>query len=347
MSGRRRKRVSRENKGNKHCGIVTLSPLIAVVGAVCLLFFLALLIISAVLGERGGTLVICGIFCLLGVFMVLTLNWRIDYTPAGFVYRDMLRISHRYSYSQIKRIRYSNDVILFVGRRIILIDSMAENGGKFVRIAAQYSKAKFIDDSHSKLFGGNVANPGEFIFVYILIGILPVATAAFILYQFRDISPEELETVRGQISEYYFDKQEEDSSRMRLAAEGSDREFFTWELSPGSVEYAAFLTDVQQGESFELSVIPGDADAEGAARIYRLSGSREYISLDDHNVSAKADRQTGLLLCGALLALWLLYIAVSSYIMCHGDKYPRLLRLFVKPEYIVKKQYMRTGKKRR
>lgn len=346
MSGRNGKRVDRNNKGNKQCGSVTLSPIIAVVGAVCLLFFLALLIISAATGERGGTLVICGIFCLLGFFMVLTVNWRIDYTPEGFVYRDMLRISHRYSYSQIKRIRYSNDMILFLERRIILVDSMAENGGKFVRIAAQYSKASFIDDSHSKLFGGNVANPGEFIFIYLLISLLPVALGIFIMYQFRDISTEELETVRGQISEYFFDEYREDGSRMILVAEGCEQGFYTWQITPDTAEYAAFTEDVQQGECFELSYLPGDVTGDRVARLYRLSGSWEYISLEEYNISAKTERQTGLLLCGVILGVWLLYIAVSSYIMCHGDKYPRLLRLFVRPEYIVNKQYNKHHKKR-
>ncbi len=126
-----------KNKHNrKQCGTVSLSPLIAVIGIIGLLFFTGLLIAGIVTKAEKGDLIICGLFCLPPLFMILTVNQRIDYTPQGFVYRDMLRISHHYQYSQIKKIRYSKDAWISVGHRIILIDNMADNSKKFARIAA-------------------------------------------------------------------------------------------------------------------------------------------------------------------------------------------------------------------
>ncbi|MDE7293951.1 MAG: hypothetical protein K2N72_05970, partial [Oscillospiraceae bacterium] len=99
-----------KKKIRKQCGTVTLSPLAAIIGAVGLIFFLTLFIIAVVTKAGAALTVIAGLFCLPCLLMVLTVNQRIDYTPECFVYRDMLRIRHSYSYSQIKKIRYSKDV---------------------------------------------------------------------------------------------------------------------------------------------------------------------------------------------------------------------------------------------
>ncbi|MDE6591785.1 MAG: hypothetical protein K2K57_01820 [Oscillospiraceae bacterium] len=330
-----------KKKVRKQCGNVTLSPLVAVIGAIGLIFFLTLFIIAVVTKAGAVLTVIAGLFCLPCLFMVLTVNQRIDYTPEGFVYRDMLRIRHSYSYSQIKKIRYSKDVYIFVGRRIILIDSMAENGRKFARIAAQYSpKAKFITDEHSKLFGGNVANPGEFIFVYVLMGLLILGLCGIVLYELREINTGELEAVTGHISEYYFDEADEGSRRVKIKLSGCEYGFYLWVTEPDTPAYEAFLQNVREEKEFEALYLPSDKTSEGEYRIYELScGGTLYISLDEYNSGMRNDRDTGLLLCGGLLLLWLLYVAVSSYVMCNGEKYPRLLRLFVKPEYIVNKKF--------
>ena len=74
------------------------------------------------------------------------------------------------------------DVTIHVGHRIILIDQMAGNGKKFAHIARMHAPdAEFLTPEQAKLFGGNVYNPGEFVFIFILIGLIPVAAALFLL----------------------------------------------------------------------------------------------------------------------------------------------------------------------
>ena len=104
-------------------------------GAVDFLLFFILFLIALYQSAGIPVLIGLGLFCLLGLVLILTVNQKITYTPENFTYRDMLRISHTYSYSQIKKIRCGKDVTIHVGHRIILIDQMAGNGKKFAHIA--------------------------------------------------------------------------------------------------------------------------------------------------------------------------------------------------------------------
>lgn len=97
-------------------------------GAVDFLLFFILFLIALYQSAGIPVLIGLGLFCLLGLVLILTVNQKITYTPENFTYRDMLRISHTYSYSQIKKIRCGKDVTIHVGHRIILIDQMAGNG---------------------------------------------------------------------------------------------------------------------------------------------------------------------------------------------------------------------------
>ena len=149
-------------------------------GAVDFLLFFILFLIALYQSAGIPVLIGLGLFCLLGLVLILTVNQKITYTPENFTYRDMLRISHTYSYSQIKKIRCGKDVTIHVGHRIILIDQMAGNGKKFAHIARMHAPdAEFLTPEQAKLFGGNVYNPGEFVFCFILIGLIPVAAALF------------------------------------------------------------------------------------------------------------------------------------------------------------------------
>ena len=97
---------------------------IAVIGLVCALFFGIVTVAAAISGAGMAACIVFGVFVVLGVILVLTVNQRVDYTDNDFTYRDMLRITHRYEYSQVKKIRYGENLIITVGKRLILIDEI-------------------------------------------------------------------------------------------------------------------------------------------------------------------------------------------------------------------------------
>ena len=88
---------------------------IAVIGLVCTLFSGVATVAAAISGAGIATCIVFGVFVVLGVILVLTVNQRVDYTDKDFTYRDMLRITHRYEYSQVKKIRYGENLIRNIG----------------------------------------------------------------------------------------------------------------------------------------------------------------------------------------------------------------------------------------
>lgn len=151
------------------------SRAIAVVGLVCALLFIVATLIAAISNAGVFACIVFGVFAMLGIMLIFTVNQRVDYTDNGFTYRDMLRIMHRYEYSQVKKIRYGGNLIVTVGKRLILIDENAFNIDGFAKELIQHSEnAEVISPERSKLFRGNIRNPGEFIFVDIIVVAVPV-----------------------------------------------------------------------------------------------------------------------------------------------------------------------------
>lgn len=110
--------MAKRNKHRKknpkwHYGTAGEIPIyVPFLGAVDFLLFFILFLIALYQSAGIPVLIGLGLFCLLGLVLILTVNQKITYTPENFTYRDMLRISHTYSYSQIKKIRCGKDVTI-------------------------------------------------------------------------------------------------------------------------------------------------------------------------------------------------------------------------------------------
>ena len=329
----------KRKKHHKQCGAVVMSPIVPFIGIILFIIFLILLIIS--LAYSAGKLLtsVCIFFCLISIFMILTINQRIDYTPEGFVYRDMLRISHKYSYSQVTKIRYSKDVLIYVGYRIILIDSMASNGKKFARIASQYSpNAEFITDSQVKLFNGNVSNPGEFVFVYVMFVIIPLLFLFWTQYGFREISLDELQKESTAISDYYFIDDEDENNYILIEINNSSLRFKSYYITENSENAIYFKSDVNEKKIFDIYYEKEEYSSEDEIKILQLSCNKNlYIALSLENENNRQIREEGMILSIIIFAFVTLYIIISSYIMRNAEKYPRLIKAFVRSNYIIKK----------
>lgn len=323
----------------KQCGIVTINLIVPIIGFICLIFFGTLLIISLCAKAGFGLYIVLGFFCLMSLFMILTLNQKIEYSPMGFTYRDMLRINHKYDYSQVKKIRYGKDVTIHIGYRIILIDSMADNGKKFARIAMQYSdNAKIITDSQSRLFNGNVKSPGEFVFIYVIIGLIPIAFSIFVLISSKEIEFDMLNVYSNTISDFSFDMVDDDSERIAIHFYDNENTFISWKIDKNSTEYNSFQNDIKEKKVFQVYYLNNDETSDGLIKIYQLScNEKDYVSLESINKDNCETRFSLLIVSVIIEGVWLLYVIISSYVMCNADKYPRLIKNFVKSDYIVKK----------
>lgn len=317
---------------------------VPLLGIVDFLLFFILFLIALYQSAGIPTLVGLGLFCLLGLVLILTVNQKITYTPENFTYRDMLRISHTYSYSQIKKIRCGKDVIIHVGHRIILIDQMAGNGKKFAHIARMHAPdAEFLTPEQAKLFGGNVYNPGEFIFIFILVGLMPVAAALFLLHTDRAISPEELRQETCTVTSYQFTENEDGDKRLELELPGYTAAFYTWKIQPDSKAFAQLEQEIAENTAFTVSYLPEkEKDSDTLIAVVQLeSADRVYLSMNDYNQNSIETRNEMLLFAGGMEILWLLFILTFSYVVRHADKHPKLVKLFVKQDYLVDKSNYR------
>ncbi len=317
---------------------------VPLLGIVDFLLFFILFLIALYQSAGIPTLVGLGLFCLLGLVLILTVNQKITYTPENFTYRDMLRISHTYSYSQIKKIRCGKDVIIHVGHRIILIDQMAGNGKKFAHIARMHAPdAEFLTPEQAKLFGGNVYNPGEFIFIFILVGLMPVAAALFLLHTDRAISSEELRQETCTVTSYQFTENEDGDKRLELELPGYTAAFYTWKIQPDSKAFAQLEQEIAENTAFTVSYLPEkEKDSDTLIAVVQLeSADRVYLSMNDYNQNSIETRNEMLLFAGGMEILWLLFILTFSYVVRHADKHPKLVKLFVKQDYLVDKSNYR------
>lgn len=332
--------MKNESYNKKQCGTVKMNVIVPFIGIIGLLFFGIILIVSVCSHADISSILIFGFFLLLSLMMTLTLNQKIEYTPIGFSYRDMFRITHNYDYSQIKKISYGKDSWITVGHRIILIDSMAVNGRKFVRVALQYSNnAKTKTEDHAKLFNGNIKSPGEFIFVWIFFIVGIVAFMLWGIHAFKPVKTEDLSSYTDTIASYEFDSEnDEGHKRLIIKLDSNSETFFTWELDENDSLFSDFEKEVSQKETFTLCFLKEDLKNERTG-IYMLSTKyNTYITLDMANEDNKEVRVGIIGFSVISLFIWIAYIIASVYVMSNAEKYPKAIKWFVKPSYVIKKK---------
>lgn len=89
---------------------------------------------------------------------------------------------------------------------------------------------------------------------------------------------------------------------------------------------------------FDVYFSSDDVNSDGYIKIYHLSCDNEvYISIDKINENIHETRAALLIISAVILGIWLLFITSSIYFIYNAEKYPRLAKLFVNPDYIIKK----------
>ena len=290
---------------------------IAVIGLVCTLFSGVATVAAAISGAGMATCIVFGVFAVLGVILVLTVNQRVDYTDKDFTYRDMLRITHRYEYSQVKKIRYGGNLIITVGKRLILIDENAFNIDGFAKELIQRSEnAEVISSEKSKLFRGNIRHPVEFILVDIIVMAAPVFSLVAALFATPDIMPDEITIYMGRITEYHFDKSD-NSGRFIITVSdraGEKRTFSTGFIEDNSQEYKDIEINIAKNREFEIGYIDKENDEETDIRLFSC-GNTCYVSLDDVNSVNDENRKTLFVLSGVYFVFAILNLSKKPVIV--------------------------------
>lgn len=171
-------------------------------------------------------------------------------------------------------------------------------------------------NSRSRLFNGNVESPGEFIFIWALILVYIVGIWIF----FLNTGLNKRDYVRGDLV-YEGSYRKED----RIVLTLSGGEYRAW----ASLCNLDGIHALKGGEVLSVITVKDDV-------ICINYDNKELLSLEASE-RRDADRKKSVSLAlGICAAVWLIYVAASVYVMCNAQRFPRLVRLFVKPSYLTR-----------
>ncbi|MGN1422070.1 MAG: hypothetical protein ACI4XA_01715 [Oscillospiraceae bacterium] len=172
-------------------------------------------------------------------------------------------------------------------------------------------------NARSRLFNGNVRSPGEFIFIWALIFVFIIGMGIFC------------------ISLGWHGKGSYEYRTERFVSSYRKNDVIVLETDGGEYSAWASLCDKEAmlslKEGSELSLVTAGVDLLAAE-----CGGKTLLDLSDSERKMREDIKTPLCIFGILALAWAVYVAVSVYVMCSAEKFPRLIRIFVKPEYLTR-----------
>lgn len=177
---------------------------------------------------------------------------------------------------------------------------------------------------YGRLFNENVYNQGEFIFIWALILIYILGMWLFMFRGTYEIRREDCKTVGLTVKEI----------SSEYGENGVKLRFTVWE---NDTEYEAFswyeqdsMTDIPRGGWITVLIHKDEV-------VGLTYNGTALASLEAANMH-RADMRKVSCIMPIFAAIWLVYVAVSWYVMYNAERFPRLIKVFVKPEYINKEK---------
>lgn len=182
------------------------------------------------------------------------------------------------------------------------------------------TRARLRKQEYGKLFNGNVYAQGEFVFIW---GLILALLLGLWFYIFSDTFPITDESCTDTAFVVTDLKISEDGAVFRDGSAGKK-----YKLAGGYFVIERFSAEVSEGDVLAAVMSHG--------KIVSLSkGESVYISLEEVKDLHERLRPVSYLTLG-IAGVWLLYVAVSWYVMYNAEIFPGLVKFFVKPEYINK-----------
>lgn len=182
------------------------------------------------------------------------------------------------------------------------------------------TKARLRKNEYGKLFNGNIYGQWEFVFIWGLILALLLGLWFYIFSDTFPITDESCTDTAFVVTDLKISNDKavfrDDSTDKKYKLEGGyfDIERFSNEVSDGDVLAAV----MSHGEIVSLS-----------------KGESVYLDIDNMKEMHERLRPVSYLVLG-MAGVWLLYVAASWYVMYNAERFPSLIKFFVKPEYINK-----------
>lgn len=336
--------MSKHKKKNqlKKNGVVSLSPIVLLIGIICDIVFSIFAILS-IIDKSYWTAMAFVFFILLGLHSIIAfINYRIYYEPNQFTYKNFFGVKRTYKYSEITGIKYgASDTIIYVGKKKILVDSMADGGKDFLKLVNSKT-GQSVKGVKEKLFNDNVHNSGEFIFAYSIVPIFIIGCMIFINVLGKPLKLEDLNHITTQITNYKEITNEDGDTNLELSLEGYNPTFVIYFYQEDMENFSQFKSAVSSGVDFNIyfdkSVEDFENTGSGVDMLTDIDGNT-YLSLDTTNARDREGLITVNILMSILLVAMIIFMLIAFYIMSHADRFPNAIKWFVKEDYIKHKNF--------
>lgn len=177
---------------------------------------------------------------------------------------------------------------------------------------------------YGKLFNGNIFDQGEFIFIWLLVLAYFIGMWLFMFIGNLPVNENKCENISLTVRSVNITFDDE-HRKLSFTVYENDEEYT---VSSWASDIDGFERDIHDGSS--LTVV-----FEKKEIVSIFNDEKYYLTIDDTNLQRSTPRTASYIILG-FAAVWILYIAVSWYVMYNAEKFPRLVKFFVKPSYINK-----------
>ena len=277
-------------------------------------------------------------FALLGASLIVAyFNCRIIYGENEFTYKTFFGVERTVCYKDLTAIQgKAKDVRLYSGKLVIRVDEGATNAVEFVTHAErQYKKHHdgiCIPRREKKdLFNNHVENPGEFIFIFIVMGTLLLTCTVFAGFTTVPERESEFESVTVTVDWHRV----EEASLYLYGTDGN--KYLIKEYTEVMTDADRFIELIGAHPELELSVLHNGSDDNPFYIVSRVDdgGAGEHLSFETWERNARKQHFTVagiLLICDLVMAI---VFGSMIYVGRNADKLSdRVLHTFFRPGYI-------------
>lgn len=324
-------------------GEVSISPIALLIGIVCVIVS-SIFVIIAIVQKSYGIAIGFGIFVLLGLILIIAfINCRIYYEPNQFTYKNFFGVKRIYKYNEITGIKYgTSDTIIYVGKKKILVDSMADSKDFLRLVNSKTRNNKNFNQVKEKLFNDNVHNPWEFIFGFSIVPIFAIVLMLIINISYKPTKLEDLNYITTQITDYKEVIDEDGDTNLSLSISGYSTNVTIYSYYKLIENFSQFESAVSSGVEFNIyfdkSVEDFESSGTGVDILSDIDGNI-YISLDSTNARDKENLTTVNIMMSILLVFSIIFMLIAFYVISHADRFPRAIRWLVKEDYIKNKNF--------
>lgn len=314
--------------------------------------FGTVLVVMLLSGRKLSSFILPGIFFLCGLlFLSVGFVWHITYDKKQIVVRSCFGVRRTFSYADLSA--YSGeqkDKALYFHKRFfrrkIRVDGLALGGNEFV----QFTRKQYLilNDGRalpvrSDLFRGKLENPGEFLFVFLMLLVVSVVLPVMAVYLWiPSYTQEQLQWEELTVTEACWSEE----TLQLYAADGACYEISDMEKNIANLQVLLQRLPMKQtlltGETtaddapvFAVDVLLETDDSVAVYALTDMESGVTYLTLDQMN--AYHLRQNVQYFCLSFLpmAAVVLFSLVFLYVVNHAAQLPKwVVRLFVKDGYI-------------